>query len=98
MSKIEGMNYSASGVRESDLNYINYILSKLFYNDNCEYVETFGDYEAYYDRKTNIEHFLKNKQESIELLIKYNGIDGMRYLTNICIRCYLVRLCFNSIY
>ncbi len=81
-SKIEATNYSTSGVRKSDLNYINGVLSKLFYNDNCEYADTVSGYEIYYDRETKIYHFLKNKQEDLELLIRYNGIDGMRYIKN----------------
>ena len=79
-NEIMGENYSASGVRKSDLKYINYIQSKLFYNDNCEYIETNGEYEVYYDKETGIKHFLKNKQESLELLIQYNGVDSIRYL------------------
>ena len=79
-SKIIGRNYSASGVRKSDLNYIKKIFSELFYNNKCEYIDTVRKYQIYYDRKNNIKHFLKDGKENLELFIRYNGTDALCYL------------------
>lgn len=79
-SIIVGKNFSKNGVKISNKNYIQDILDKLFYNDNCELLGYSNDFKIYYDKETNLKHFLKNGVEDLELFIQYNGTDATRYL------------------
>ena len=43
-SKIEGNNYSKHGVQKCDTRGIKELLSKVFYNEKCELLGLFNDY------------------------------------------------------
>ena len=79
-SIIVGRNYSKYGVQKSDNIYIKDLFNKIFYNENCELLGYSNNYKIYYDKETNLKHFLKDGIEDLEMFLQFNGEDATRYL------------------
>lgn len=73
------LHVSADGFSESNIYYINSIFSKFKFDNNCEYLTKFREYDVYYNSLTGLKHFLLNGKEDYEMLFKYNGKDAILY-------------------
>lgn len=69
----------SNGFTKSDINYIKNVLKKLFFNSNCTYISKYNDYNVYYNKETNIKHFIKDGKEDFNLFYYLNGTDAILY-------------------
>jgi len=77
--KLICVNYSKNGVTKSNSYRLHEIFSGFLFNQNCNFVGYYKDYEIYYDEVTGIKHFLKNGKEDFNLLFECNGTDAILY-------------------
>ena len=68
-----------NGFSKSNRSYIDFLISKFKYNEDCEYVSKFKEYDVYYDPNTKLKHFLLNKEEDYDMLFRLNGMDARYY-------------------
>ena len=78
-NKLIPFHIDKDGISISDISYINKLISKLKYNNMCEYIMDFNSYKVYYNSSTGFKHFILNNVENYDMFLKYNGRDARYY-------------------
>lgn len=78
-NKLVGLNFSESGVKNSNIEELISFFKSFLYNKDCIFIGYYMNYEIHYDKKTQLKHFIKDGIENFELLFQFNGIDAIHY-------------------
>ncbi len=78
-NKLVGLNFSESGVKNSNVEDLISLFKSFLYNKDCIFIGYYKDYEIHYDKETQLKHFMKDGLENFELLFQFNGIDAIHY-------------------
>ena len=78
-NKLVGLNFSESGVKNSNVEDLISLFKSFLYNKDCIFIGYYKDYEIHYDKETQLKHFIKDGLENFELLFQFNGIDAIHY-------------------
>ena len=78
-NKLVGLNFSESGVKNSNVEELISFFKSFLYNKDCIFIGYYMNYEIHYDKKTQLKHFIKDGIENFELLFQFNGIDAIHY-------------------
>ena len=79
--KLSVIHVSKDGFTKSNHEYVDSLLSQLYLNNNCVFVEKLHGYNIYFDKETNFKHFVKGSTEDMQLFWKVNGQDAVCYLS-----------------
>ena len=58
-NKIEGIIFSKSGVKNSNIDDLINIFKSFLYNKDCIFIGYYKDYEIYYDKETQLNHMIE---------------------------------------
>lgn len=78
-NKLVGLNFSESGVKNSNVEDLISLFKSFLYNKDCIFIGHYKDYEIHYDKETQLKHFIKDGIENFELLFQFNGVDAIHY-------------------
>ena len=81
-SNIVAFNYSKYGVKKSNIHNIVSLMNSIFCTDNYQLIGYSNRYKVFYDLDNDLRHFYKDGIEDLELFIKYNGIDAVKYISD----------------
>ena len=67
------IHVSKDGFSKPDHEYVNNVLDKFLFNNNCQFIKKQKEYDIYLDFETEFIHYMKDGKEDFEMFFQFNG-------------------------